>query len=284
MLRPFLIVWLLSLMLPLSAMAAGVSVKYRDTGYTLGDLIETVVSIELGKGQHIDKMSLPQPGRMLPWLELRAVSLSDPLLNSCQEIRLVWQIYATVENAMQLKLPGIEIGVLGPHPTKLLIPAQTIHMSPVLPNPLLSEQPRPDLPPFRYDEKGPLIKAIVTIGLTLVSLMMWCWLTDRLPFLPRHPGPITSLARKLKRIPKMDIAVLRMIHAALNDAAGETLYPDTLRTLFEHSPYLRPQQTAIEQFFMSSWQHFYGLGHTLPDLDKIKDWVNRAATAERLWH
>ena len=284
MLRPFLIVWLLSLMLPLSTLAGQVSVKYRDTGYTMGDLIETKVIIQLGRGQRIDKTSLPQPGRMMPWLELRSVTISDHLFDSRQEINLVWQIFATVEHALPLKLPGIEVGIIDNRPTKLLIPPQTIHLSPVLPNPLTSEQPRADLPPYRFDEKSPLLKAFLCLGLALVSVTIWCWLTDRLPFLPRHPGPITNLARKLKHIQKTDITALKTIHAALNNAAGETLYPETLGRLFELAPYLKPEQRSIEQFFLSSWQHFYGEGHALPDIAAIKEWIQRAAIAERLWH
>jgi hypothetical protein len=48
------------------------------------------------------------------------------------------------------------------------------------------------------------------------------------------------------------------MHAALNRSAGETLYPSTLKRLFERAPFLLPLRERIESLFGASWNAFYG--------------------------
>lgn len=261
--------------------AAVVKVEMRDTGYTLGDLMQMRAVITLDSGVRIDANSLPPPGRVTPWMELRTAHMQQE--GETAQLDFEWQVFATVENAMQLKLPPIELKTAGGNPQTVVIPAQVFHLSPVLPKPLESDQPRPSLPPFLFDERTPLRAAVACFALALTSITFWLWLTDRLPGFPRNPGPIARLARQLRRRRMvLDLQALRDIHAALNAAAGETLYPDTLPRLFQRAPYLMTEQTEIEQFFRQSWRHFYESGATVPGHVDALVWVERAARAERL--
>jgi mxaA protein len=253
----------------------------RDTGYTLGDLILSHVSIRLEPGAEIDPDSLPPAGRVTPWLELREARLQQS--GNTAHLDLTWQVFATVESPLVLKLPALELKLKGDRPQVVVIPAQPFHLSPVLPNPLENTQARPNRPPFLFDAQTPLLAAALSCLLALLCGTVWLWLVDRLPGFPRHPGPFTRLARRLRKHKgELDMQVLRDIHAALNTAAGETLYPGTLSRLFQHAPHLEAVRADLELFFHASWQYFYANGSALPDRNQTLAWVERAASAERL--
>lgn len=272
----------LLLWLPLAAGAQSpVSVQMRDTGYTLGDLIASHASIQLEPGAEIDLNSLPPAGRVTPWLELREARLQQS--GSTAHLDMTWQVFATVESPLVLKLPALELKLKGEKPQAVVIPAQPFHLSPVLPNPLEKAQPRPNRPPFLFDEQSPLLAAALSLLLALLCGTIWLWLVDRLPGFPRHPGPFTRLARRLRKHKgELDMLVLRDIHAALNTAAGETLYPGTLSRLFQHAPHLEAVRADLERFFRISWQRFYANGPAVPHRGETLLWVERAARAERL--
>ncbi len=277
-----LILMLLCLMLSVSASAEPkITVQMRDTGYTLGDVMEAHVVINLDHGQQIDPGSLPPAGRVTPWLELHATHLEQA--GDVASLDLRWQVFATVESARMLKVPAIELHTEGSKLQTVVIPAQSFILSPVLPHPLEDTRPRPNLPPWKFDEQTPLQATLACLGFALVCMTLWLWLTDRLPGLPRRPGPFTRLARSLRHHKgNLNTEGLREVHAAFNAAAGETLYPATLPRLFERAPYLAPLRAEIEQFFQTSWQCFFASGADLPEKTQALNWVMQAARAERL--
>ncbi|PPC88560.1 MAG: hypothetical protein CTY37_00720 [Methylotenera sp.] len=268
-----------------------VVVNMRDSGYTMGDLMEMQVHITLPKNQHLDPDSLPLEGRVKPWLDLRKLSMQA----NDEKIKLsfTWQLFATVEIAQALKLPEIVLKTL-PIQGKaqvITIPAQAFQYSPVFAYPIGKHQRRADLPPIKFDEKTPLSIALASFTLAILLGLLWAWTQDLLAWLPHKPGPLTQLARQLKRqqLQTLQTQDLQHIHAALNATAGVTLYPNNLVVLFEKASYLLPQQLAISQFFNASWQQFYGhqsAVHTISgsiDKNATLVWVNQAALSERLF-
>ena len=162
-------------------------------------------------------------------------------------------------------------------------------MSPVLPPTVTENTHRPHAPPLRFNESAPLTFAITSLGLSLLCGVIWLWLQDKISWLPRNPGPITQLARQLrqKNIGQVFTAEnLRIIHAGLASAAEQSLYPNTLASLFEKNPYLAAEKTAITHFFNASWQTFYeknanASASHISVADTLR-WINRVAMAERL--
>jgi mxaA protein len=114
------------------------------------------------------------------------------------------------------------------------------------------------------------------------------WVYDRLPFLPRAPGPFARLWRSWRRRARRalsdedGVALLHAWHAALNLAAGETLYPSTLSRLFVSAPYLQPLRARIEELFEGSWQSFYGPASSrAPAAEDLLEVLRHAAERER---
>ena len=265
-----------------------VRVSLRDTGYMLGDLLDERVEIALPDGMRIDAESLPLPGRVAPWLEVRRVTLDRPNAGS-QAVVVTYQIFAEAEQATQAPLPEFHLrlrGAAGTH--DVTVPSRTFLLSPALPQTLTDKdrELRPSPAPEYVVATGALVGAFASVAVALVASAYLLWRYDRLPFLPYAPGPLLRAWRSWRRRSKRElsgdetIALLRDLHGALNQSAGETLYPSTLQRLFERAPHLAPLRAEIERVFAASWQRFYGDGET-PATASVFATLQSAADRER---
>jgi mxaA protein len=259
-----------------------VRVSLRDTGYMLGDLIDERVDVALPDGARIDPDSLPLPGRVAPWLEVRRVALESPRAGS-QALVVTYQIFAETEQAMQAPLPEFRLRLRGAG--EITVPSRPFLLSPALPATLADKdrELRPSPDPVRVSERGALAGALASFALALVATSYLLWRYDRLPFLPYAPGPLLRAWRSWRRRSRRaltgeeETALLRDLHGALNQSAGETLYPSTLARLFDRAPHLAPLRGEIERVFAASWQRFYGRGdapapaHVLATLESAAD-------------
>jgi mxaA protein len=266
--------------------AENVIVHLRNHGYTMGDLIEVRANIRLPHGAQIDAESLPLAGRIKPWLDLREVRLEQH--GDEAHLYLTWQMFGTVEIAQPLKTPELMIKTQGKPPATLVIPAQEFYYSPIFGAQVGEIVRRPDLPPFKFDTHTPALAAALSAALGLTLGLVWLWLQDKIPWLPRRPGPLTQLARMLKSAPAAHLSVAQMtaVHHALNQSAAQTLYPGTLGALFVRAPYLKPHEAAISNFFQHAWRAFYGRSgiQTIEiSHEETLAWVKQAALAERVF-
>ncbi|HEX5122303.1 MAG TPA: hypothetical protein VFV97_03575 [Rhodanobacteraceae bacterium] len=272
-------------MLPAIAAEPEVHVSLRDTGYMLGDLIEERVEIALPDGAHIDPESLPLPGRVAPWLEVRRAML-EPARGASQAFVVTYQIFAETEQATQAPLPEFRVRVRGAHGADdVTVPSRGFLLSPSLPATLTDRdrELRPSPDPAPMPERGALAGALASLAVALAATGYLLWRYDRLPFLPYAPGPLLRAWRSWRRRSRGTLsgedetALLRDLHGALNQSAGETLYPSTLQRLFDRAPYLAPLRAEIERVFAASWQRFYGGGeapapaHVLATLQSAAD-------------
>lgn len=258
-------------------------VSMRDSGYTMGELLHMRAEVPLPSGAKLDEDSLPLVGRVKPWLDLRDIQWQQH--GKLLTLDLTWQLFATVEIAQQLHTPEVVLKTADKTPLALVIAPQSFYYSPVLPHPLKEVKRRANLPPFAFDEYTPRRAAFTCLALAIGLLLLWLWFKDRLPWLPYRPGPLTRLAREMRRWPQGELqpAQLQAIHAALNQAAGQSLYPHTLPVLFERSPCLRSEEAAIRGFFMRSWQAIHQNASAQIQAEAARSWVQQAALAERLF-
>jgi hypothetical protein len=209
-------------------------------------------------------------------------------------------------------------------------------MSPALPATLTDEDR--ELKPSSVPQALPLARTISVFALSVLAVMAFglylLWAYDRLPFLPRSPGPFARAWRRWRRTgvqvrwagarvpwrPWMAVSgprgpwmaesgrrsrwwpsiaekgrrgrhpitegerieLLRDWHAALNQAAGETLYTSTLPQLFARAPYLEALRAQVEGMFDASWKSFYGVSQSPgPGAAEILDLLRRSAERER---
>jgi len=271
----------------LSAVAADADVKVtlRDTGYMLGDLLDERIEVALPGGARIDPESLPLPGRVAPWLEVRRTAL-EPARSGSQALVVTYQIFAETEQATQAPLPELHLRLRGAGDARdIVVPSRSFLLSPALPATLVDKdrELRPSPDPAGVPEGAALAGALASLAVVLVAAGYLLWRYDRLPFLPYAPGPLLRAWRSWRRRARRaltrddETALLRDLHGALNQSAGETLYPSTLSRLFDRAPYLAPLRGEIERVFAASWQRFYGRGdapapaHVLATLERAAD-------------
>ncbi len=288
-------IWLQSLIAFAGVLASPMQVVMRNHGYTIGDTIDMYVSITLQKGQTLDMGSIPLNGPVSSWLDLREVRITQDV-NARDEskinIKLTWQIFATVVQTQMLKTPAIALKTLAKKPIHIIIPAQGFYMSSVLPQQLPDSGHRPFIPPTKLDTATPLLLAALCFLAALICGVVWIWLGDQLPWWPRKPGPIALLERKLRAYPlvnsqQFDWQELRLIHTALADSAGETLYPNTLERLYQKCPYLLSRESDITQFFQQSWMLIFESSQDSKisriSVQNTLQWIHDAALSERLF-
>lgn len=262
-------------------------VTLRDTGYLLGDLVAEQVEVALPAGASLDRDSLPLPGRVAPWLEVRLAQV-DAESTAAVALTITYQVFAEVEQPERVPLPAFKLRLRGDTARTVDVPEQAILLSPALPAALgdrdreLKASPQPQPLPLRS-----VIAALAAAVLLAVAAGTYLlWLHDRLPFLPRAPGPFAQAWRRWRRRSRRELTtaehvrLLRDWHGALNRAAGETVYARTLPRLFERAPHLHLLRAPLEQLFDSSWRHFYD-GAAAPAQDDVLRLLHDAAQRER---
>lgn len=273
-------------------------VTLRDSGYLLGDLIEERVDLTLPDGFSLDPDSLPLPGRVAPWMEVRTARIEQGAQAGEQSVVVKYQIFAEVEQAERVPIPAFKLRARDGRQTRVIeVPAKSFLLSPALPA-TLSDEDR-ELKPAAPPQLLPIHDAVAGFVLGMIAAaacgayLLWAY--DRLPFFPRAPGPFARLWRRYRRRTRAlvrrrqqswsqddGIALLHAWHAALNLSAGETLYPSTLPRLFASAPHLVPLRERIEQLFERSWQSFYGPANAgAPAVEDLLDVLREAAERER---
>jgi len=245
-----------------------VNVTLRDSGYLLGDLLEERIEAQLPSSASIEADSLPLPGRVAPWLEVRRTRLEPRQAQGSQVFVVTYQIFAEVDEARRVPLPALKFRVRDGDRVRIVdMPAQSFLLSPGLPSSLTDEdrELRPSPMPRELSQGRLIAAALASLAGAIACAIYLLWRYDRLPFLPHAPGPLARTWRRWRRrkgalSDAEQTALLRDMHAALNGSAGETLYPSTLQRLFERAPYLLPLRAQIEALFDASWTRFYGGG------------------------
>ena len=248
-----------------------VNVTLRDSGYLLGDLLEERIEVQLPASASIEAESVPLPGRVAPWLEVRRTRLEPRQAQGSQAFVVTYQIFAEVDEARRVPLPAFKFRVRDGERVRVVdVPAQSFLLSPGLPSSLTDEdrELRPSPPPRELPQGRLIAAALASLAVALACAIYLLWRYDRLPFLPHAPGPLARAWRRWRRrkgewSDADQTALLRDMHAALNGSAGETLYPSTLQRLFERAPHLLPLRAQIEALFDASWARFYGAGDAI---------------------
>lgn len=266
-------------------------VSLRDSGYLLGDLVDERIELALAPGFELDADSLPLPGRVAPWMEARRASVEPDHAPGHVGIVVTYQIFAEVEQAERVPIPGFTLRLRnGGVMRTVAVPEKSFLLSPALP-PTLSDEDRelkPSLPPQPLAVAGAATGAVVAFIAAIACAGWLLWLHDRLPFLPRSPGPFARAWRRWRRRARRHLsaaeqtALLRDWHSAANLAAGETLYAATLPRLFARAPYLQALRSPVEDLFARSWRFFYRAPDAAaPPADDVLRLLRAAAERER---
>lgn len=296
----YILLFSMASMLPQAALAADeqllpdvregiVSIKTmepeRRIGYTVGDILERTVTLEIRKPYKLIETSLPIVGYERRWkgqvigIELHAIrhQKEEHADSVTHTIHLAYQIFTNNIVAKPAALPAEYLQLInGKEVVKYRIPSWEIAISPL--SIYGSVKIEADMSPLRGpllldDSREQLGTKIAATVLTL-SLLGLLYIWGRRAWLPFMGRPFGRTYRKLRKLPG-DEAGLRQavsgLHEAINTTAGHSVFGGTLEQFLAGRPAFVPVKADLEQFFAISRHVFFRtVGEDMPPADAMK--------------
>ncbi len=245
----------------------------RAFGYTVGDVVQRHVTLQLPAGWVLDTAALPQTRRPGQALELRS---ARP--DGASGLLLEYQVFIAPREVRTLEMPPVQLRFTGPAGERTLrIDAWPLTVAPLVP---LEVSPRtglgemrPDMPPPLIDTRAQRWRLALWGGLLLLAALYLAHVHLALPWLGRRQRPFAQAWRALQALPATPSpaerrAAFGALHAALNRAAGQVLFARDLPRFAASQPRFAPLQAELQAFFTQSQGEFF---------------AGRAATVDGAW-
>jgi mxaA protein len=253
----------------------------RSFGYSIGDRIERQVDIQAAAPWSLVQASLPTPGRQNAWFELAEVSFqpASPQGGAHDQLRLVYQLLNSPAQPTVLQLPRIALRFegVGAEPVERDVPPADVFAAPLLPASASGstlDTPRADRKPEpiavdRFQNR------LTAYALAAAFVLAWMLIARQL-VQRRRAGPFVRACRELRRLAhsantaSQSTAAMRVVHRALDETAGRTVFLENVETLFA-SPHRGPLRERTTAFLSRSRQQFFaGMGEP-PALEELRD-------------
>ena len=240
------------------------SIEPRAFGWTVGDVVQRKLLLDMPAGLALDLASLPQTRRPGQAIELRSARLQG------RELLLEYQVFLAPTAVRTLEIAPMRLRFGGPAGERFVrVDAWPLTVAPLMPDEV---SPREGLGEMRPDTAPPLIDTsarqtrLTVYGaalLLLAAVFAWRWFG--LPWLGRRQRPFAQAWRALRKLPAQPSdeqrqAAFKALHAALNRCAGEVLFEAGLPRFVGRHPGFVPLRDALEQFFRHSHDEFFA-GH-----------------------
>lgn len=299
---PLLLAACLALPATAAAQVRAVEVRTpRPFGYFLGDLVQAQVDLVVEPGFRVQAASLPQPGALTYWLDLRAIAVSHSATGDGQRVRLAltYQNFYAALDARTLEIPGFTVTFVsesdhGATTAKAEVPAWSFNVSPLREvQPPARDDPRdymrPDGQVGPGDPRAFLMGAAGSAGLALLAFAGLARDRTWWPFRTRRGRPFGIAARRLHALARRPDAAtghrdaLLALHSALDVTAGRRLLADDLSGFLDAHPAYRGEAAGLARFFEASRRTFFGpgAGHDALALGDLAALAQRLARAER---
>jgi len=261
--------WLI--LLPWHVQAAEVEIHApRQFGYFVGDLIEAYIDIRLPASARLQQASLPAPGPLNAWLDLRGLAVSS----SKEASGMLWRLHLTYQNFyLALDVRGMEIPALslvfqdGGDETTVEVPSWRIRVAPlreVLPEKQenAADYLRPDAPNVLIAEHGAMRTGLLA-GLTALLGFLCLWDRALWPFYKRRARVFTAAARQISTLakqksgPEFYQAAFLTLHRSIERAAGRAIHLEDLPAYIGNNPQFAPLAASFQKFFAASREAFF---------------------------
>ena len=264
----------------------------REYGYVMGDLIEHTLTIGVPPSSALEPGSLPGPGALDEWLEVRSVEWTrEPgQAEASYRIRIVYQVFRGVRAVEQAVTPGFPLRFAGGHPLEVQAPEWAFTLNPLIPPDLADENVtiREALPPRPMGMAGRWRRfGIYLVGsAVLAGYLVWQGLGRNRrarPFGRAHEGLKTLLRGPAS--PGAHRSAVRLLHRALNETAGETLFAEDLDRFCARYPAFAEARDELAGFFALSRRLFFTAPEAPAPADfpaaRLEALCRRCAAAER---
>ncbi len=262
---------------PAAAQVRSVEVRSpRPFGIFLGDLVEAQVEILADPDFRLQRATLPRPGPVTYWLDLRAVAVDEAPAAGGRRVRLrlTYQSFYAALDARTLEVPGFPLtlaseAATGRTTAAVQVPGWSLGVSPLREvQPQRREDPaeylRPDGRSGRVDP-GPDVAAAAGLG-ALAGLAALALAHDRAwgPFRQRRGRPFAAALRALRRQragagpDQAYRAALLALHRGLDGTDGRRVLADDLGAFLARHGAFRGQAAGLARFFEAARLAFFG--------------------------
>ncbi|MDP4002100.1 nonribosomal peptide synthetase MxaA [Methylobacterium sp. NEAU K] len=247
----------------------------RPFGVFLGDLVEAQVDILADPGFSLQRASLPQPGPVTYWLDLRTIALDETASGAVRRVRLrlTYQAFYAALDARTLEVPGFAVTLASPSAggvstATVQVPGWSLGVSPLREvQPQRREDPAEYLRPDGRGERiasRPLFAGAAGLGaLAIVAALATAHDRAWGPFRRRRGRPFAAALRALRRqrAPDPDQAyrgALLALHRGLDQADGRRVLAEDLGAFLDRHAAFREQAAGLRRFFEASRLAFFG--------------------------
>jgi len=255
-----------------SAAPPGVVVDVRNPrpfGYTVGDVLERVVTVDVAAGYALVFASLPRAGRLDALLEARAPAVERrPRFDGARyTIRFAYQLVGSPETVATLLLPPVTLVFEGGGAREeAYIADWPVTAAPLAPVHVLAraglDVMRSDIAPAAISARGPALRLAAYAFAAALILLHLAYRRYGLA-LPGRRGPFARAYRELRAYAARDDApayraMLQQLHRAFDETAGRSLFAGELDAFFAARPAFAGARREIERFFAASRAEFFG--------------------------
>lgn len=260
-----------------SAVKMSIIEPERDVGYTVGDILERTVTLEVKKPYVMQTTSLPIVGYehrykgQVSGIELRRIRHED-MDNGDSNIYTLYLAYQVFTNNVVAKpaiLPAerIKFSIVDAKTGKTRIvqyriPSWGFRISPLATFGAVKVET--DMSPFR----GPLLldagreklRARILTGVLAVSLLGLLYILGLHAWLPLMGRPFAQAYRQLRKLPASADGLqqgLSRVHQALNATAGYSVFSDNVQQFLSDKPAYAAVRGELDQFFALSRRVFF---------------------------
>lgn len=291
---------LLQILLPPLTRAAEVEIHaLRQFGYFAGDLIEAYVDVRMPQSAELQQASLPTPGPLNAWLDLRELTVSriKEVGGALWHLHLTYQNFYLALDVREMEIPALPLIFQdGGEQTTVDVPSWRIRVAPlreVLPEKQenAGDYLRPDAPNVPVAVAGAGLRTGLFAGLTVLLALLCLWDRALWPFHKRRARVFTAAARQISALAKQTTgpefypAAFLTLHRSLEKAAGRSILLEDLPAYLCNNPQFAPLADSFQRFFEASREAFFSASEqdlsrliTKPDLLAF---VRRLAALER---
>ncbi|CFX32574.1 MxaA protein [Candidatus Filomicrobium marinum] len=249
-------------------------VEPRSVGYFIGDVLTRDADVAVADDAKIDPASIPRPGPLNYWLELKSVDVDEYVrgVRKHYRIRLAYQTFYAPLEPRKLEIPAIRFRVLRPEreSTQAVVPSWSFISSPLR-----------EIMPEKNGEGGPakLLRADAPVSLSsttlertsmaiagvtaVVALLLLAHHLALWPFHRRRRRPFTQAMRTVRReaakaaqSANYRLALLAL-HRAFDEASQRRVLAEDLDSFLVARPEFESLRPDIERFFQTSRRAFF---------------------------
>ncbi len=271
----------------------------RDIGFFAGDLVEADIDLIVAAGAAIETASLPHPGAIDYWLDLRSIDVAKRAEGSNWRytLKLLYQNFYDALDARPQEIPAFSVAFrMGETTESADVQAWTIGVSPLREvAPPVKEDPKDYM---RADEAAPLVKVAplwraAALAAFAAALALAILAYDRVwwPFRAPKTRPFADAVRRLRKLRERRgvedgyIDALLILHRGVDHTDGRRVLADDAAAFLRRHPIFAPMGDSLTRFFAASREAFF---RSEPDrsridlpFDAVETLARKLAAAER---